>query len=181
MSQKGTWRRSGYVTLVLATLLCGSWVAEQPLSSVGASAPSPRRPNIVFVLTDDLATNLVQYMPQVLRMQREGVTFSNYFVTDSLCCPSRASIFTGRFPHETGIFRNQGPDGGFVAFRDRGYEQATFATALSAAGYRTAMLGKYLNGYLPVRHAPRWDGRRGPWQGTAIPDSTTTSTRTSTS
>ena len=116
------------------------------------------RPNIIFVLTDDLAWNLVQYMPHVLAMQREGATFANYFVTDSLCCPSRSSIFTGRFPHDTGIFRNTGKDGGYLAFRNRGHEQATFAAALSAAGYRTAMLGKYLNGYLPAQHppAPGW-------------------------
>jgi N-acetylglucosamine-6-sulfatase len=132
-------------------------VALQAVPSPVRSAP-PRRPNIVFVLTDDLATNLVQYMPHVVTMQTKGVTFANYFVTDSLCCPSRSSIFTGRYPHDTGIFRNVGPDGGFLAFRTRGYEQATFATALSAAGYRTAMLGKYLNGYLPVKHpaAPGW-------------------------
>jgi arylsulfatase A-like enzyme len=87
-------------------------------------------------------------------MQKEGVTFANYFVTDSLCCPSRSSIFTGRFPHDTGIFRNTGNDGGFLAFHNRHHEQATFATALAAAGYRTAMLGKYLNGYLPRQHPP---------------------------
>lgn len=113
-----------------------------------------KRSNVVFVLTDDLAWNLVQYMPHVLEMQKDGVTFANYFVTDSLCCPSRASIFTGRYPHDTGIFRNTGEDGGYLAFRTRGHEGATFATALSAAGYRTAMLGKYLNGYLPMKHAP---------------------------
>ncbi|HME69891.1 MAG TPA: sulfatase-like hydrolase/transferase [Myxococcota bacterium] len=113
-----------------------------------------KRSNVVFVLTDDLAWNLVQYMPHVLEMQKDGVTFADYFVTDSLCCPSRASIFTGRYPHDTGIFRNTGEDGGYLAFRTRGHEGATFATALSAAGYRTVMLGKYLNGYLPVKHAP---------------------------
>jgi N-acetylglucosamine-6-sulfatase len=113
-----------------------------------------KRPNIVFILTDDLALNLVQYMPHVLKMQKEGVTFSNYFVTDSLCCPSRSSIFTGRFPHDTGIFRNTGSDGGFVAFHNRHHEQATFATALQAVGYRTAMLGKYLNGYKPQNDPP---------------------------
>lgn len=123
----------------------------------GASA-SGRRPNIVFVLTDDLAWNLVQFMPHVLAMQKAGVTFVNYFVTDSLCCPSRSSIFTGRYPHDTGVFRNTGADGGYLVFRDRGHENATFATWLSAAGYRTAMLGKYLNGYLPAKHppAPGW-------------------------
>src|SRR2546421_8847707 len=70
------------------------------------------RPNVVFVLTDDLAWNLVRFMPHVQALQRRGTTFSNYFVTDSLCCPSRSSIFTGRFPHDTGIFTNMGADGG---------------------------------------------------------------------
>jgi N-acetylglucosamine-6-sulfatase len=120
-------------------------------------ASASKRPNIVFVLTDDLAVNLVQYMPHVLKMQKDGATFTNYFVTDSLCCPSRSSIFTGRYPHDTGIFTNKGQDGGFVAFRYRGLERATFAVALSGVGYRTAMLGKYLNGYQPANPgAPGW-------------------------
>jgi N-acetylglucosamine-6-sulfatase len=127
-----------------------------PAQSTSSPPPSSgtKRPNIVFILTDDLAWNLVQYMPHVDKMQKEGVTFANYFVTDSLCCPSRSSIFTGRFPHDTGIFRNTGDDGGFPAFHNRHHEQSTFATALQAVGYRTAMLGKYLNGYLPARHPP---------------------------
>jgi N-acetylglucosamine-6-sulfatase len=122
------------------------------------AATSDRRPNIVFILTDDLAWNLVPYMPRVQAMQTAGATFSNYFVTDSLCCPSRSSIFTGRYPHDTGVFRNTGKDGGYLVFRDRGLENATFATLLSSVGYRTAMLGKYLNGYLPAAHrpAPGW-------------------------
>jgi len=125
----------------------------------GAALPAgATRPNIVFVLTDDLALNLVQYMPNVRKMQQDGVTFANYFVTDSLCCPSRSSIFTGRYPHNTGIYRNVGADGGYQAFVNRGHERVTFATALTAAGYHTAMLGKYLNGYQPQRNpaAPGW-------------------------
>src|SRR5260370_41642195 len=83
---------------------------EQPLpasppAAAAQSTPPPssgtKRPNIVFILTDDLSLNLVQYMPHVVKMQNDGVTFANYFVTDSLCCPSRSSIFTGRFPHDT--------------------------------------------------------------------------------
>src|SRR5689334_22220038 len=54
-----------------------------------------QRRNIVFVLTDDLSMDLIRYMPQVQALQRRGLNFRNYFVTDSLCCPSRASIFTG--------------------------------------------------------------------------------------
>jgi arylsulfatase A-like enzyme len=123
----------------------------------GASArPPAQRPNIVFVLTDDLDWNLVQYMPHVQQLQAQGTTFTNYLVTDSLCCPSRASIFTGCYPHTTGIFTNGGPDGGFAVFHARGEESDTFATRLQSRGYRTALMGKYLNGYTPQR---RVDGR----------------------
>jgi N-acetylglucosamine-6-sulfatase len=125
-----------------------------PTANAEAVAPptstTGKRPNIVFILTDDLSWNLIQYMPHVLAMQKQGVTFSNYFVTDSLCCPSRSSIFTGRYPHNTGIYRNTGEDGGYLGFHERGHERSTFAMALSGAGYRTAMLGKYLNGYEPA-------------------------------
>ncbi len=140
----------------------GTAVPSPPMSPPPASVPatpppalasSAQHPNIVFVLTDDLSMNLLQFMPHVLQMQREGVTFANYFVTDSLCCPSRSSIFTGCFPHNTGVFKNQGEDGGYLAFVGFGHERNTFATALWSAGYRTAMMGKYLNGYLPERHA----------------------------
>ena len=115
-------------------------------------------PNIVFILTDDLAMNLVQFMPHVLEMQKQGVTFTHYYVTDSLCCPSRSSIFTGRYPHDTGVFKNVGVDGGYLVFKSRGNEQATFAVALAATGYKTAFMGKYLNGYQPRQHSagPGW-------------------------
>jgi N-acetylglucosamine-6-sulfatase len=120
------------------------------LPVVGGSF-APPQPNIVFVLTDDLSSDLLPYMPNVRRLQRRGTTFSNYFVTDSLCCPSRASILTGAYPHDTGIFRNTGADGGFLAFHARGLEQDTYATNLQGVGYRTGLLGKYLNQYSPSR------------------------------
>lgn len=127
--------------------------AVAPIAPLPTHPAAPGAPNIVFILTDDLAWNLVQYMPHVLQMQKDGVTFANYFVTDSLCCPSRTSIFTGRYPHDTGVFKNTGEDGGYSAFMNHGLEQITFATSLAASGYRTAMLGKYLNGYEPPRDA----------------------------
>ena len=84
-------------------------------SSANARRQAAKRPNIIFVLTDDLAWNLVKYMPHVKSCAR-GTTFTNCIVTDSLCCPSRASTFTGQYPHNTGIFTNGGDDGGFAAF-----------------------------------------------------------------
>ncbi|MEA2160195.1 MAG: N-acetylglucosamine-6-sulfatase [Solirubrobacteraceae bacterium] len=106
------------------------------------------RPNIVFVLTDDLSMDLLRFMPQVQALQARGMNFANYFVSDSLCCPSRSSIFTGNFPHDTGVFTNTGADGGISAFFGHGNEQRTFNLALERAGYSTALMGKYLNGYL---------------------------------
>ena len=85
--------------LAAATLLS---VAAGDASAAG-QAP---KPNFVFVLTDDLANNLVPYMRHVQAMQRQGTSFDRYVVTDSLCCPSRASIFTGRYPHSTGVITN---------------------------------------------------------------------------
>ena len=120
------------------------------LSHEPPARAAAKQPNIVFVLTDDLSWDLVRFMPHVQAMQKDGVTFSRYYVTDSLCCPSRSSIFSGRFPHNTGVFTNMAPDGGFGVFNGRGEERSTWATSLQAAGYRTAMMGKYLNGYEPA-------------------------------
>jgi N-acetylglucosamine-6-sulfatase len=138
-------------------------VAVAVLAVVAISSGSParagrdapklriRRPNIVFVLTDDLSMNLLPYMPHVRAMERAGLTFTDYFVSDSLCCPSRASILTGNFPHDTDVFTNVGRQGGFNVFHRRGEEQHTFAVALQQAGYRTALMGKYLNRYMQTR------------------------------
>jgi N-acetylglucosamine-6-sulfatase len=171
MGPSWTVRLTKYRLLIasLLPLAAPAWQLTQTIVPTSGASNTARAANIVFILTDDLSMNLVQYMPHVLRMQQEGVTFVNYFVTNSLCCPSRSSIFTGRYPHETGIFRNQGPDGGYTAFRDHGYEHGTFATALSAAGYQTAMLGKYLNGYSPVRDPPALDWTTWAVAGAAYP------------
>jgi N-acetylglucosamine-6-sulfatase len=123
-------------------------------------AARPGSPNIVFVLTDDLSDNLVsqRFMPNLWRLEHTGADFSHYFVTDSLCCPSRASILTGRYPHDTGVFNNSGADGGIGAFNRFGDDRSTVATDLRAVGYRTAIMGKYLNLYQPSDPpAPGWD------------------------
>lgn len=142
---------------------CGAGSTSSPSASPKAFTAfddgSARRPNIVFVLTDDLSSDLLAYMPHVRSLERRGTRFSKYVVSDSLCCPSRTSIFTGNYPHTTGVFNNTGKDGGIEAFTHGGNEKATFAIALQAAGYRTGLLGKYINGYDPKRRGiPRgWD------------------------
>jgi arylsulfatase A-like enzyme len=135
-------------TMLGCSTIPGSTSVASP-SALGQPPGPTGKPNVIFVLTDDLSWNLVQHMPNVQQMQHDGATFSNYFVTDSLCCPSRSTMFTGRFPHNTGVFTNSKPDGGFNVFHQRENENTTFATTLQSAGYRTAMMGKYLNGYQP--------------------------------
>jgi N-acetylglucosamine-6-sulfatase len=139
-------------------------------ASAATTPPAPGEPrNVVFVLTDDLSMNLLPYMPNVRALAARGTSFSDFTVTDSLCCPSRASILTGKFPHHTGVFTNEGADGGFTTFERRGHEKSTFATDLKSAGYRTAFLGKYLNRYFPDgRHVPPgwtdWVGAGGAYE-----------------
>ncbi|WP_433476614.1 sulfatase family protein [Spirillospora sp. CA-142024] len=141
-------RLTAVLCLVAALGLSGCLLQPDEPSGQGAGKP-PKKPNIVFVLTDDLSWNLVAHMPQVQRMQKDGLTFSDFIMADSLCCTSRATIFTGRYPHNTGVRTNFPPDGGYEVFKAKGGEQASFAPSLQKAGYRTALLGKYMNGYQP--------------------------------
>jgi arylsulfatase A-like enzyme len=121
------------------------------------------RPNIIFILTDDLDTEngnwLSHYPAFKASMADVGTTFVNHFVSNAVCCPSRSTILRGQYSDNTGVFTNTPPNGSFIAFRDRGLERSTIATWLQGAGYRTVFLGKYLNGY-PERTGyvpPGWD------------------------
>ncbi|MFJ9745483.1 MULTISPECIES: sulfatase [Streptomyces] len=139
----------GAAALALAAPSGMAGTKNSPAITTQPVAAAAEKPNIVFVLTDDMSSNLLPHMPEVQKLQSQGMTFSDFVVSNSLCCPSRASIFTGRYPHNTGVLSNEGPNGGFGAFHSGGEERDTFATALQAKGYRTAMMGKYLNGYSP--------------------------------
>jgi N-acetylglucosamine-6-sulfatase len=118
------------------------------------------QPNIVLILTDDQRFDEMS-MPTVnSELVAKGVTFDNAFVVNPLCCPSRTSILTGRYSHSTDIYSNQPPHGGFATFNGNGEEASTIATWLHAAGYDTALIGKYLNGYFTDDASyvpPGWD------------------------
>ena len=145
--------KTGKLTRAVIGLLAIVFAAVAGCTSPAAIHPKPAihdrsRPNIVFVLTDDVSWNLVSTCRTCRPCSRRGRR-SRYFVVDSLCCPSRSSIFTGEYPHDDGVFTNGGADGGYPAFNRNGDAINSFALALHDAGYRTALLGKYLNEYLP--------------------------------
>ncbi|QXP84379.1 sulfatase-like hydrolase/transferase [Methylococcus sp. Mc7] len=116
--------------------------------------PQPRLPSIVFILTDDLDMQAFQEQGVIdSLLAKEGTVFLNHFVNMSVCCPSRVTTLRGQYAHNTKIYGNNLPLGGFDKVYARGMESATIATWLQAAGYRTALFGKYLNGY-PAVGAP---------------------------
>jgi N-acetylglucosamine-6-sulfatase len=140
--------RRRLATLVLGVPLLASLAGSEPFHiPIGKAAPPP--PSFVFVLVDDMDAALGNLALTTTRRElgAGGTTFANAYVPISLCCPSRASILTGLYPHNHQIYTNEPPDGGFVRFRNLGLEGETVATLLQNAGYRTALFGKYLNGY----------------------------------
>jgi arylsulfatase A-like enzyme len=127
--------------LVLMTSGCSSGTSHSTTRVSG-------RPNIVFLLTDDLDMQELAYMPNVRRLLTdEGISFSHFYVSVSLCCPSRTSILRGQYSHNTGVLSNGSGNGGFETAYRLGIEHSTIGTWMQQAGYETAYIGKYLNAY----------------------------------
>jgi N-acetylglucosamine-6-sulfatase len=147
---------------VLVLVVAGTAVGG--LAPAGAAVPRrpARRPNVLFVLADDLDAAEMRYLPHVRALiGRQGTTFDDYFVSNSLCCPSRTTTLRGQYAHNTGVWTNGGDNGGFERAYTSGVEQDTIATRLHHAGYLTSLTGKYLNGYpngaSPDYIPPGWD------------------------
>lgn len=142
-------------SVIGVSFVCVVGMVTASCTSSGSTATArstAKRPNIVFVLTDDL--DLTSYTTDAKRfpkihqlLEQQGTTVANAFVTDSLCCPSRASILRGQYVHDHGVLDNLPPNGGFEHWQQLGRDSSTVATWLHHAGYRTALFGKYLNGY----------------------------------
>ena len=158
-----------------------SEVADQSPGVVirGPSVPSDSeapigRPNILFIMTDDMDERSMENFPA---LEQEigaggglgaGVTFQNSYITQSLCCPSRTSMLTGMYSHNHKVLGNGASFGGLEDFQKYGHERVNIATRLDAGGYRTVFIGKYLNeyegGYVP-KGWDRWYGYEGGYKG----------------
>src|SRR5215216_2317653 len=126
-------RRLWPLVLACLLLLLGSRVAD-----------ARERPNILVIMTDDQAVQDLRAMPQTRALLGDqGTTFTNSFVSFSLCCPSRATFFTGQYGPNHRVLSLHPPTGGYVKLDTSDY----LPLWLQEAGYRTIHLGKFLNGY----------------------------------
>jgi arylsulfatase A-like enzyme len=120
--------------LVGLALLAAAFAAA-PAPAQGQATPA--RPNILVIVTDDQPKGTLEVMPATRRLfLREGRVYPNAYVTTPLCCPSRASILTGRYAHNHGVLTQQ-PQSFDV--------RTTIPRYLRQAGYLNAISGKYLN------------------------------------
>ena len=122
------------------------------------------------MLADDFDPTLLRAMPETRGGLRDrGVTLENAVISTPMCCPSRATILTGMYPHNHGVWYTRGIRGGWPAFQARGLDENTVATWLRGLGYRTFFAGKYLNGYDDTRYVPPgwdvWNGYLGEYPG----------------
>ena len=109
-----------------------------------ATASKDGRPNILVVMTDDQATADLKHMPNVKRLlARQGTTFADAVDSFPLCCPARATFITGQYAHNHKVMGNFWPFG-WYGMKGRAN---TLPSWLQKAGYRTALIGKWLNGY----------------------------------
>ncbi len=150
------------VLVLLAVLAAASMATAATLGysrGPGARAEAQAEPpNIVFVYTDDQEASSLNRMRNLQEeMVGPGRTFENTIFTYPLCCPSRATLQTGMYAHNSGVLGNTPPYGGYGRFRELGRDRDTAATRLDAAGYDTGYFGKYMNNYRGYSVPPGWD------------------------
>lgn len=127
------------VGLLIATLPSAGSVHEASAVSI-----NDKRPNVVYILVDDMSADDLKYMPTTRRLIRNsGKRYTNAISQHPLCCPARAGILTGQYAQNNHVQHNKGPHGGYKVFDP----SSTLATWLTEDGYQTALHGKYLNLY----------------------------------
>ena len=151
-----------YVAALLASALVAAWAAmpahgQSAGGEAAGAGGETSKPNFLVIVTDDQTLDQMRALPKTERfVGKRGTTFTEAAVTTPHCCPSRASYLTGQYAHNHGILSNKH---GYPAFVDPGNVLPVW---LRQAGYTTAHLGKFLNGYEkatgPITEtAPGWD------------------------
>src|SRR3982751_3857185 len=127
------------VSIVVLSLLTGC------KSTTPVEKPSAARPNIIIVMADDMGYSDAHCMgseidtPNLDRLAREGVTFTQFYNT-ARCCPTRASLLTGSYPHQADVGHMTGSGVDIEGYRNElSHHAVTIAEVLKTAGYSTYM------------------------------------------
>jgi arylsulfatase len=158
------------VAAALLTVAAANAAPPAPTTATQAHASTPARPNIVLILADDLGySDLGCYgseiaTPNIDRLAHDGVRFTQFY-NQARCCPSRAALLTGRYPHQVGVgamidnyAKAQRDAANSPSYQDHlSPDSPTIAELLRGAGYRTIMCGKWHLG----DRAAEWPARRG--------------------
>ncbi|PKS08523.1 hypothetical protein jhhlp_004908 [Lomentospora prolificans] len=148
---------TAFVTAVAANL--------DPQARLFDVQPNGKRPNIVFILTDDQDVHMdsLSFTPLTQKhLISQGTLYKRHFCTTAVCCPSRASLWTGKLAHNTNVTDLNPPYGGFPIFVQNGHNENYLPVWLQAAGYSTYITGKMFNAHTVWNydspHLKGWDG-----------------------
>jgi arylsulfatase A-like enzyme len=131
--------RAGVLTAGIACLALLALLVRGEKSRAASS-----KPNIIMFTTDDQTVRDLAVMPKTQALiGSAGATFLKAFASDPLCCPSRVTVQTGEYAHNTGVLGNTPPAGGYSSFNDKN----DLPVWLQSAGYRTIHIGKMPNGF----------------------------------
>uniref|UniRef100_A0A1B0GQP8 Sulfatase N-terminal domain-containing protein n=2 Tax=Phlebotomus papatasi TaxID=29031 RepID=A0A1B0GQP8_PHLPP len=123
------------------------------------SVDATKLPNIILILTDDQDVVLNGMLPMTNVQEllaKEGATFINAFTSSPICCPSRASLLSGRYAHNHATINNSVSGGCYGSFWKEVIEKTTLPVMLEKRGYETFFAGKYLNDYKSTEVPPGW-------------------------
>jgi N-acetylglucosamine-6-sulfatase len=168
-------------TLAALLLLAIAVGRAAPQAADSDFAGGSGRPNVVVIMFDDLDVALAEAMPGWDAIASRSVVFDRAYVTTPLCCPSRMSFLTGQWAHTHGVYSNGPPDGGYARAVELGLEDSILPVWLHRGGYRTSLVGRYLNGhgrFTTERIPPGWDDwqavSRSEYRGYELNDNGTT-------
>lgn len=151
----------------LPALALGAVVVALGSSAAARARADVARPNVIVLMTADQTVESLRVMPKVQRLLVDrGASFDSSFVAFPLSGPSRASFLTGEYAHNHAVLDNAAPSGGYGKLNGR----STLPVWLQRAGYYTAHLGRYVNGYggsNPREIPPGWNEWRGAVEKTA--------------
>jgi len=155
------WVKQAALLAVLGAAIAASLALAGEPSKPEPLGAAPERPNVLIIVSDDQRWGTLDAMPQTRRVfAHRGIKYSNAYVTTPLCCPSRASILSGRYAHNHGVIRNEVDD-------TLNYSR-TMPAVLKRLGYRTAVVGKLSNAWQRGETPPYFDEVRPRWHDAAL-------------